>query len=214
MSSTVIQVAVWSGAQHGVGLVEEGRLAGDRQPHELALGDVDAEAVEHGQKTRDRALALMILSEHEALQLGTEVARNAARQRRHDGSAVRQLPALAAVERGHRPDDQVLNQELLVALEAGALGQAFGLDHGGVGDRHLGSLGATAPLATLALRRPRRLLHAARPVGLDRRTTVEAFEPRNLVTQLGVLGFEAGIVLQGLHQQRLQLVEASPIDAG
>jgi hypothetical protein len=50
------------------------------------------------------------------------------------------------------------------------------------------------------------------PARLDLRTPLQALQPRDLLTQLRVLSLEPGIVLQNLHQQRLQLFEAKPID--
>ena len=87
-----------AGAQHITSLTEKSILTLDQQPHELALGDVDAEALQQGEQTRDRGMTLKVLRQHEPLQLGPEVGGDPGRQRRHDGRSIRQLPALAPVD--------------------------------------------------------------------------------------------------------------------
>ena len=184
----------------------------------LALGDDDAEIDQQRQQTRDCGLALVVarklasevLGEHEALEIGAEVGGDPGGQRCHDATTIRQLPALAAINDGHRFDDQILDDELLVALEAGAFGQALDLDVPGLVDRQLGTAGATpAFFARPFGRRLRRLLHAA---GLDLGPNIQTLQPCDLVTQLGVLCLQPGIVLQNLHEQRLQNFETNPVD--
>ena len=202
-------------AQHLARLVEEGILAFDQQSHELALRDDDAEVDQQRSQARDGGLALMILREHEAFELGPEVSVDPGRQRRDDGRAVWQLPALAPVEHGQRLHDEVLDEKLLVALEAGALGDVRALDDFGLTDRELGSLcAATTDLARALALGPGRLVHAAGLARLDLRPALQALEPHVLVAQLGVLCLQSGNVLQNLHEQRLQLFEAKPVDAG
>ena len=156
----------------------------------------------------------MVLGEHEAFEFRSEVAGDASRQRRHDGLAGRRQPALAPIEHGVRLHDQVLDHELLVALETGASRNVLRPDDLALGDGELRSLGPAPPDLALAFgRRPglRRLLHAARR---DLGPALQALQPRDLVTQLGILCLQSGIVLQNLHEQRLQLFEAKPVDAG
>ena len=77
-------------------------------------------------------------------------------------------------------------------------------------DGELRSLGAaTADLAHPLGRRFGRFLHAAR---LELGAAIEPLEPRHLLTQGIVLCPEPGSVFKRLHQQRLQLFEAKPID--
>ena len=116
-----------TGAQHVLRPVEKGGLALDQQPQQLTLRDDDAEVLQQREQARHGGLALMILGGHDALQLGAEVLGDPGRQLCHDGTAIGQLPALAPVQRGQRLDDQVLDQELLVALEARAAGHIRGL---------------------------------------------------------------------------------------
>ena len=132
------------------------------------------------------------------------------RERREDAAARGQLPALTAIDDGHRFDDQVLNNELFVALEAGTYGHGRDFDVARLVDGELGAPGAATALPA----RPfggwlRCLLHAAR---LDPGAAVQALQPRDLVTQLGVLCLQPGIVLQNLYEQRAQLFETKPVD--
>ena len=174
----------------------------------------------------------MVLGQHEALELGSVAAKRASgrrgearlrldaagdavRQRRHHRLARGQLPALAAIEGRPCLDDEILDDELLVAFEAGAGRHVRGLDDRRLGDAELGALGAAPALAAAGL--GGRLgggLHAARLAGLDVGTSLEALQPRDLIAQLGVLGLEPGELLQGLHEQQLQLFEAKPVDVG
>jgi hypothetical protein len=184
-------------------------VALDQQPHQLALRQVDAEVLQQGKQTRNGGLALVILGEHEPFQLGPEVAGDPSRQRRYHGLARRYQPALAPVEHRQRPHHEVLDDKLLIALEACAGRHVLGLDGPGLVDRELRALGAT----TTDLARPLgwglgRLLHAAR---LELGAAIEPLEPRHLLTQGFVLCLEPGNVLKRLHQQRLQVFEAKSI---
>jgi hypothetical protein len=59
----------------------------------------------------------MVLGQSKAVQLGPEVAIDPARQRRHDQLPIRCQPALPAVADAAGPEDEVLNEEIRVALE-------------------------------------------------------------------------------------------------
>lgn len=197
-------------AQHIACLAEKCVVALDQQPHELALGDVDAQILQQREQARHGGLALMVLGKHEAFELGPEVSGDPGRQRRHDGLAGRKLPALASQQHGQRPHDQVLDQELFVALETGAFRHTLDLDDLRLVDRHLRALGpAAAVSAPSGGRGLGCLLHAAR---LDLGSPFQTLQPRDLLTQLRVLCLEPGDLLQGLHEQRLQLFEAKPVD--
>ena len=110
------------GPQHLARLVEEGVLARVQQPDDLALGDRDADGPELGHQARHGHLALVVLGQHEAAQLRPEVADDAGRHRGDHGLAVGGQPALAAEADHVRAQHQVLDQEVLVALEARAGG--------------------------------------------------------------------------------------------
>ena len=101
----------------------------------------------------------------------------------------------------------VLNDEVLVALEAGVFRQAVRLKDAGLVQGKPCALGAAAPLPRGALGSIQRLLHAAR---LELGASLQAFEPCDFLAQLSVLFPKPGVLLQSLHQQRLQLFEAKP----
>ena len=61
-----------AGPHHRLGLGDQGRALGGQQPHHLALGDGHAEAVQKGRDPLGRDLTLMMLQEHEPVQLGSE----------------------------------------------------------------------------------------------------------------------------------------------
>ena len=123
VSSTLTQPAVAQpGPQHLARLGEEGVLARVQQADDLALGDQDADRPELGHQARHGDLALVVLGQHEAAQLRPEVADDAGRHRREHGPAVGGQPALAAEAHDVRAEHQVLDQEVLVALEARAGG--------------------------------------------------------------------------------------------
>ena len=158
------------------------------------------------------------------------------RQRRDQGLAVRRLPALPAVERRLGLRNQVLNGDLLIALEART---HRGLDrerHFPV-DRTLGHARAAPPLRRLvlldlraALRPFRRFLHPGR---LVRRTRRQMLQPQDLVlldsatapntwrTRITVglsstncMGADAAMSVTagpaGIHRHRRQDVQAHP----
>src|SRR4051794_13859142 len=102
------------------------------------------------------------------------------RQRRDHGLSVRREPALAAIADHVGANDHVLDQEILVALEARA-GRHLGRDDPLLVHAQIGSAAPlAAALAPTLLRRrvPARLLHPAR---LDRRGTLETLETRDLL---------------------------------
>ena len=71
-------------AQHVSCLAEEGVLALDEEPHHLPLGDHDADIIEQAHQPRHRDLALHILRNDEALELGAEVANGSGGERGDD----------------------------------------------------------------------------------------------------------------------------------
>ena len=128
--------ALQAGTQHAAGFVQEALLAGDQQANDLPLGDEDAEPLQQRDQPRHRDLSLMILGEHEAAQLGSEMAIDAVRQSRHHGLAVRGLPAFPAEMGDMRADHQILHQEARIAFEARA-GRRLGLERPLLVDRQL-----------------------------------------------------------------------------
>ena len=113
------------GAAHIRRLGQEARPGVGQKPHNLPLGDHDPEVVELGHQTRHRHLAAVILRQHEAPQLGTEVADDPGRQRRHRRPLGRQ-PALTPKPDHMTAHHQILDHIILVALnrEPGATAAA------------------------------------------------------------------------------------------
>src|SRR5208337_2380882 len=124
-------------------------------------------------------------------------------------SARGQQPALAPVADCPWLDDEILNDEVFIALEAGAFRQAVRLDDPGLVNGERRPLCAAVPLPPAAFGASglRRLLHAA---GLKFRAFLQTLEPCDLLAKLSVLCLQPGNFLQSLHQQRLQLIEAKP----
>src|SRR3954447_20452713 len=141
----------------------------------------------------------MILGQHKAAQFRPEVAIHPARQRRYDQLPVRRQPALPAIADATGPQDQVLNDEICVALKPRA-GWHRGLDDlvfDGYARRHR----TAAALAKMRRLRLAGLLHSTR---FERWPTLQPFEPRDFRT-LGCHRLLQGRHLaQQLDNQRLQ----------
>ena len=86
---------------------------------ELAGGDVDAQLEQLFQEQRLGDVLVVILVEDEADQVGPEVAAgdDVGRQGGDQGLAVGGLPTFAAVAGDLGADDQILDDEVLIALE-------------------------------------------------------------------------------------------------
>jgi hypothetical protein len=84
------------GPQHIARLFKKGVLACIQQPHDLPLGDRDADGPKLGHQAGHRDLSLVVLEQNEPAQLRPEVTDNAPRHRRHHRPAVRSQPAFAA----------------------------------------------------------------------------------------------------------------------
>src|SRR3954447_3782254 len=119
----------------------------------------------------------MILGQHKAAQFRPEVAIHPARQRRYDQLPVRRQPALPAIADAAGPQDQVLNDEICVALKPRA-GWHRGLDDL-VFDGHARRHRTAAALAKVRRLRLAGLLHSAR---FERWPALEPFQPCDLRT--------------------------------
>ena len=95
-------------------------LALVQEPHHLTLGDLDAEIAEEPRQAFHAGLCPVVLRQHEAAEFGAEMTPRPRRQWRHHMNALGRQPALAAQQNVVRPADQVLNQIILIALEARA----------------------------------------------------------------------------------------------
>ena len=106
-----------AGAQNIAHLLKEHLLVVDQHAHDLALGDRDANRMQLRRQPGDGHLALMVLGQHEAAQFGAEMAFDAAWQRRDDRAPVRRQPTLPAIAHDMRAKHDVVDDEVLVALE-------------------------------------------------------------------------------------------------
>jgi hypothetical protein len=144
----------------------------------------------------------VVLGQHEAAQLGPEVADDPGRQRRGDGPAVRGQPALAADAHDVRAQHQILDQEVLVALEARAGGGVRLDDPFLVDGEPVGLTPATAAPARDSRRGLGGLLHTAGPhLG----PALHPLECRDLGPQLGERLPQGGVLRQQPLGQSLQL---------
>ena len=98
------------------------RRPGRAATHDLALGDRHPEVAQLRDDPRYRHLARVILSEHEAPELGAEVADRPRGQSRHHRPTIRGDPAFTAVADHVRTQDQLLDHVGLVSLEPRAGG--------------------------------------------------------------------------------------------
>jgi hypothetical protein len=183
--------------QHSLVLGAEAIQLRGQQPHHLTFGDRQAQTREKRHDPFAGHLALKMQHQHETMQMRAPSAHDPRPEWRNQRFAVRRLPALPPIKRRLSLRHQVLNGDLLIALEARA---HWGLDpqrHLPV-DRKLGDARAASslqPLVLPALRttlRPfRRFLHPGR---LVRRARRQMFQPRDLVLQ--------DLVLNPLRSQR------------
>jgi len=167
-----------AGPQHIPRLGDESLVGLGQDAHHLPLGDIQADGLEQFHQARYGGLALVVLDQDEALDLGAEVVADPVRQRRHDGLAVRRHPALPPVAHDPWLDPQILHGEVLVALEPRSRRQARDGNHP-LFDRHRRCLrpapSLLAPLLARSLVRHR--LHARRRRWrLDVRLTLQALQ--------------------------------------
>src|SRR3954454_13558999 len=165
------------GAQHIARLIEKTLVTLDEQAHDLPRGDGQTNGPQLRHQARKSDLPLMVLGQHKAAQFGPEVAIDPARQRRHDQLPVRRQPALPAIADAAGPQDQVLNDEICVALKPRA-GWHRGLDDL-VFDGHARRHRTAAALAKVRRLRLAGLLHSAR---FERWPALEPFQPCDLRT--------------------------------
>jgi len=173
-----------SGLQNlGVLGAERLELDGQQAPH-LALRDHHAHAVEQRQNFLDRHMTLIMQHQNHAMQVRAIAADDAGIERRDQGSPIRRFPALAPIARHRRVQNQVLNDDLLIALVARA-GRRVDLHLDGLRDRQLVQV-AAAPLRRpsalgrvgLRIRLVRRLVH---PRGFLRRPRRQFLQSRQFV---------------------------------
>ena len=89
-----------------------------QQPHHLPLGDGDADTLEQRGQPLAGHLALDMAGQHEPAQRRAKATNDPGRKRRDDRTPVRRQPALAAVADHPRHQQQILDDDVLIALEA------------------------------------------------------------------------------------------------
>ena len=131
-------------AQHLDVFLEKSVLLAAQEPHDLPLGDGDAQTGQFRGQARDRDLPLVVLAQNEALEVRSQMAGDALWQSGDHSLAGWKQPALAPVADRPRLDDDILDDEVLVAFEARALRQAVRLEGAGLVTGKRPPLGAAA----------------------------------------------------------------------
>src|SRR5215218_3863217 len=153
---------------------------------------------------RDGELPLMVERQHIAVQVWPEMPDDAIRQRRHKGTAIRGQPALAADADPVGSHDQVLNQKVLIALEARS-GRSSSVYDTLLMDDQVRGFGAPPPGLAAGARRRCVGVHAARLARLDGWTPFEPLEPGDLLALGRYRSFQRGDAAQQLQHQPLQI---------
>jgi hypothetical protein len=150
----------------------------------------------------------MVLQQHEAPQFRPEVAGNPGRHRRENCPPIGREPALPADAHDMRVQHQILDDEVLVALEARP-GRHVGLDDALlINDQPLGLALLGAALARLVRRlRLGLLLHATWP---DRGTSRHALQLGNLRAQVRHRPLQLGVFRQQALGQGLKVAPRQP----
>jgi hypothetical protein len=189
-------------------LLVEGVLPLGEDAAELAGGDVDAQLAQLLQEQRLGHVLMVVLVEDETDQVGSEVAagQDVGGERSHHTLPTGGQPAFAAIADDAWLEDQLLNDEVLVAFEAGAQRDVGQGDDDLFGDGQLGGLGAfggARPFGLGVARRSRRRLEGA---GNDPGSGLEALEAGDLVLELLSPLFESldSILLEGDDLQELE----------
>jgi hypothetical protein len=167
-------------------LAVEGVLPLGEKAIELAGGDVDTRLAQLLQEQRLGHVLTVVLVEDEVGQVRSAVAAgyHLGGEGGHQASAVGGQPAFATVEDGAGPEDQILNDEVLVAREDGPLRAVSQREDDLVGDDQLGGLGSLGGAGAFGLGvagRPRRRFQGT---GCDPGSGFEALEADDLVFEL------------------------------
>ncbi len=135
-------------------LLVEGVLPLGEDEAELAGGDVDTQLAQLLQEQRLGHVLVVVLVEEETDQVGSEVVagHHIGGERGHQASAIRGQPVFAAVANEAGFEDQILNDEVLVALEDGSIRAVGQRDDDLVGDGQLGGLGALGRAGSFRIR--------------------------------------------------------------
>src|ERR1700739_4496067 len=200
-----------AGAQHVTVFSKEVVLAFGQQPLDLTLGDRHANRLQQRRQTGQRRLALVVLHQHEATQVGAEVYAGTLGQWRNDRSAVRRDPTLAPVADRMYRQHQVLDGIGLVAFEARS-GRDSGLDDPILNTDTGADLAASSVLpCPVGLGRFGALIHAA---GFDVGTPLQPLQARNLLALFDIFLFQFDYLGQQHGHQLPQLGRRQLIEVG
>jgi hypothetical protein len=117
------------GAQNRLRFADEFVLFVRQQALHLAFRDRHAHGLQQRHQPRQCRLPLMIVHQHEAAQVRTEMAIDPRRQGGQDRLAIRRDPALAQIARRPGRNHQLLHEKGLVAFEARSRRHRRRLDH-------------------------------------------------------------------------------------
>ena len=204
-----------AGGQDLLLLGVERRLALGQEIAQRGQRHLDAEGMQLGEQLRLGHIALVVLLQHEANQVRSEMADNAGRQRRRHQRAVGRAIARAMIARNVRLQPQVLHDEAFAPLEPAAFRQRPGLEHlllmdGEVRGPHAALPAPVArspgtPRAPLVGRRAFVIGTVLHPARLERWPRRQPLEPRDLVTQPPDL-------LKQIHHQRLDVIRLHAVE--
>ena len=200
-------------AQHLPVLGRESVEPTGQQPHHLPLRDDHADATEQGGQPFAGHLALDVAGQDQPPQGRAEPADDPGRQRGDDRAPIRRQPALPAIADHPWHQDQILDDDVLVALEARA-GRRRRLQHLLLADHQVIPLRATSTLALRLARLPRRrrlarLLHPGR---LQLRPRRQPLQPGNLLPESGVLRPKPELLGQQARDQSPEVPDRQPLD--
>ena len=198
-------------AQHLPILGHESVEPTGQQPHHLPLGDGDADTLEQGGQPLAGDLALDVAGQDEPAQRRAKATNNPGRKRRDDRAPVRRQPALPAIADHPRHQQQILDDDVLISLEARP-GRRRCRQHALFPDYQAIPLGAAPTPALRLARRLRRLARFLHPGRLQLRPRRQPLQPANLLPESGVLRPQPQHLGQPARDQRPKVPDRQPLD--
>ena len=157
-----------------------------QKPDHLSFGDDNTYAGQQRRQPVRRDLSQEVQRQDEALEVWSEPARYARRQRAAHSLSRRRCPAFTTIPRGARPQIQILHDNVVVAFEPRSC-RRLSRQHHLLGDRDPRQSRATpTPGALLLLGTKLRLGRALHPRGFVRRPARQLFQARDLVLECSV----------------------------
>lgn len=184
-----------------------------QQPYHLPLGDGDADPLEQRGQPLAGHLALDMAGQHKPAQRRAKATNDPGRKRRDDRTPIRRQPALAAVADHARHQQQILDDDVLIALEARP-GRRRCRQHALFANHQAIPLGTAPTLALWLARRlrRRRLARFLHPGRLQLRPRRQALQPSDLLPKSGILRPQPGHLGQQALDQGPQLPDRQPLD--